>query len=105
MAYVGMAIGALLLGLLGFATWKRPRLMGTVLWSFFSMVLMSAALIILLPGDLFNRMIIITFLSPLFWVGLMFWCYYGKHQWRSVGAMLVMTMVGLGVVLASGPVA
>lgn len=100
---VALGIGAVVLALLGLATWKKPRLMGALLWSMLATVLIICGVIVAVPGDLFTRLIIITFLSPLVWVGLMFWCYYDKRQWRAVGSIFGLTVISTVLVITSGP--
>lgn len=105
MSIVGITIAAVVLGILGFATWRRPRLMGTILWSLVAAILLVCASIVLTPGELLTRIIFITFFSPIVWVGLMFWCYYDKRQWRAVGSLFVLSIASIGVIIVSGPIA
>lgn len=85
-------------------TIKAPRLMSVLIWSFVATVLFSAAIILMWPGPLSNKLLWMALLSPIIWVALQFWCYWQGKGWRVVLAMLAISVLGALAVALVDPV-
>ena len=102
-----VVIGVLLavVGGLGVATWKAPRLTSVIWWSFLAAILVSAALNITLPGAFRDKTLWLAFLVPFIWVGFQFWCYWdGRPARVALGLIGLSAASGLVVAFSDAPV-
>ncbi|MEM7016008.1 MAG: hypothetical protein AAF512_01560 [Pseudomonadota bacterium] len=99
---IALSIAALLL--LGFCTYKAPRLTSAVWWAFAALLLGSAVLIVLLPGPLRERLLWLAFIAPFAWVAIQFWCYWDSKQWRVALSLIAVCLVSSVILFFSGPV-
>lgn len=88
----------------GWATYRAPRLTSVIWWSFTATIFVSAALIILLPGELRGRLLWSAFFIPVAWVAVQFWCYWESRPGRVAVTLIAATVVGMLVVLFTEPI-
>lgn len=91
------------LALAAFATYKAPRLTSVILWAMVASVFLSAALILVLPGDIRTRVFWFGMCLPITWVALQFWCYFDERQWRVVAGLLGIIVFGAVAVVLLAP--
>lgn len=65
-----LALALALIVIAGFASWRRPRMMAAIFWSFIGMALSCAALLQILPGRFKEVALAIALLMPVIWVAL-----------------------------------
>ncbi|MEM9530259.1 MAG: hypothetical protein AAGA23_05030 [Pseudomonadota bacterium] len=88
-------IPTVLIALVLWFTWRKPRLSGSVVWSLVATVLLTSALMLVLPGPLRERVVWVALASPLIWVGAIFWCHWDARPRRP-------QLTLIGVALAAG---
>ncbi|MEM9304331.1 MAG: hypothetical protein AAGE01_19630 [Pseudomonadota bacterium] len=86
------------LGLLGWFSWRKPRLSATIIWSLVATVLFTSALMLAFPGPVRERILWIALSSPLLWVAAMFWCYWDSRPRRPIATMLSVSLLS-GIVI------
>lgn len=88
---------AILAGI-AFSTWKAPRLTGAILWSFLASISVIIAVINVLPGPAFDRVMSGILFAPLVWVAFQFWCYWERKKWRVTAAMMSVTALSVAAI-------
>ncbi|MEM7734533.1 MAG: hypothetical protein AAF267_01980 [Deinococcota bacterium] len=101
MSAITWAIGGVVVAGLGAATWRAPRLTSALLWSLVSAVLVSAALILVVPGAFRDKVFWFAMLLPFVWVAMQFWLYWDKHRWRVTLALFGLATVSAAIVFLS----
>ncbi|MEM7360245.1 MAG: hypothetical protein AAF431_14175 [Pseudomonadota bacterium] len=86
--------GGVSLVLLGYFTYKAPRLTLVLIGSFIATVFVSAALLLILPGEFGEKAIWMALLVPIIWVALQFWCYWDQSAKRVVIGHVLMSVLG-----------
>lgn len=91
---------------LGWATWRRPRLTSSVLWSLTATLGLVAGLILLLPTAIKPTLLWMSIVTPLVWVACIFWCHWDLSPRRPAAGLIALTLAGGAVVfLAPSPMA
>ncbi|MEM9667309.1 MAG: hypothetical protein AAF950_00160 [Pseudomonadota bacterium] len=95
-------VGALIL-LIGFFTWKAPRLTSVIWWSLVTTIFVTAALLLALPGPFSEKALWITIFVPLIWVLFQFWCYWDGNKWRVAGGLIATSAISAIIVFSIDP--
>ena len=82
------------------ATWKAPRLTSIILWAMIAAVTVSAAIAVIGPGPLRERVLWTILLFPVTWTALQFWCYWEQKPWRVVTGLIALS-VASGIIIAT----
>ena len=98
------AISGAILLVIGFWTWKSPRVTGVMIWSLIATMVGLAALMVILPFDIKQFALWLTIMVPVVWVSLQFWCYWDSSAWRPTASMIVLSAISLVVVFTSDPI-
>lgn len=84
--------------ILGFFTFRAPRLVALLLMTFVTIALGGSALSLLLPGEFVLSMIWVGVTLPIVWMLLLLWCYADNHRWRPLSGMIAISVVA-GILL------
>ncbi len=84
---------------LAVATWRRPRLTSTILWSLTATVFSTSALILMMPTDLKQTLLWVSVAIPLIWLGCMFWSHWDRRPYRPALSLLTVTIIGVVLVV------
>ncbi|MEM9404353.1 MAG: hypothetical protein AAGA44_17930 [Pseudomonadota bacterium] len=96
---------AAVLGFTGWATWKRPRLTSTLVWSLTATVAGTAGALLVLPTSIKWTTLWMSLATPLVWAAFMFWCYWDKRPLRPALGLIAITAFGaLAVVQLPSPI-
>ncbi|MEM1176279.1 MAG: hypothetical protein AAGI27_15900 [Pseudomonadota bacterium] len=80
--------------LLGWASWKKPRLTSSIVWSLTATVFGTAALMLTLPLSVKYMALWFSILTPVIWAAAMFWCHWDKRPYRPVVGLVMLTIIG-----------
>lgn len=83
-------------------TVAAPRLTSVILWSMVAAMLISSALLVLIPGNVLAVGIGIALGVSFLWVGFQFWCYWDKHGWRVATGLISISVIS-GIIAFSVP--
>ncbi|MEM9360000.1 MAG: hypothetical protein AAGB04_27765 [Pseudomonadota bacterium] len=83
-------------------TVAAPRLTSVILWSMVSAMLVTSALLVLLPGDFVATGIGLALAVSFIWVGFQFWCYWDKHGWRVASGLIAISVIS-GIIAFTVP--
>jgi len=91
-------------GCLGVFSWKRPRLSSILIWSLVATTLVSTVALMTLPYDFASKAQWLSFLVPLILVGFQYWCYWSENARRVLFALIILSVLSGGVVIAIDPI-
>lgn len=95
---------AAVLAALAWATWKKPRLTSSIVWSLTATLLLTAMGALLLPTGLIKPALLwLSILTPLIWVGFIFWCHWDRRPLRPAAGLIALTVIGTVVVIQLPP--
>lgn len=94
MSVVVIAVAGLAIAGIAFATYKAPRLTSAVLWSLVATLLLTAGLLLILPGPFSEVALWLSLAVPLIWAALQFWCYWDENKWRVAGGLITLALIG-----------
>ncbi|MEM6818106.1 MAG: hypothetical protein AAF578_04910 [Pseudomonadota bacterium] len=86
-------LGLVVVGLV-FASWKKPRLTASIVWSLTATVLGTSAFILASPTDLRETLLWMSLATPLVWMLFIFWCHWDRRPYRPLLSMVSLTLVG-----------
>ncbi|MEO0550452.1 MAG: hypothetical protein AAFZ91_11075 [Pseudomonadota bacterium] len=84
-------------------TVTAPRLTSVLIWALIAAMMLSAALLLLLPINFSALAIWLTFIMPLLWVVIQFWCYWERRTWIIVTGLIVVSIASTLIVLLIPP--
>ncbi|MEO1657577.1 MAG: hypothetical protein AAFR65_07635 [Pseudomonadota bacterium] len=98
-------IGVLLtvLGLVGWGTWKNPRLTSVLFWSLLATLFVGAAALLVMPGAFADKALWLTLLVPVIWAGFQFWTYWEKRDWVVVLGLVSVSLMSALIVFTTDP--
>ena len=98
-----LILAAVLAGL-GWATWKKPRLTSSIVWSLTATLLLTAITALLLPAAFIKPALLwLSILTPLIWVGFIFWCHWDRRPIRPAAGLIGLTVIGAVIVIQLPP--
>jgi hypothetical protein len=103
MSPIALVILVIVFGLIGFSTWKAPRLTSVILWALVASMLFSAALLLTLPIEFKSLALWMALAVPIIWVAFQFWCYWDKHGWRVATGLIIISVVSGAIVFTTPP--
>ena len=86
-----------------FATYKAPRLTGAIFWSLVATLLLTAGLLLILPGPFSEVALWLSLAVPIIWAALQFWCYWDNNKWRVAGGLIMLALIGGGITFFVDP--
>ena len=95
---------AIVTALLAVCTAKAPRLTSVIWWAFAACILGCAALTVVLPWPLRERLLWFAFFLPFIWVALQFWCYWDGKPWRVTASLIAICITSSLVLWLSEPI-
>jgi hypothetical protein len=98
-----IAIVLVALGAAVFATIRWPRAMSVNVWAFVATVLLTAAVIIVLPAPFAAKVLWVGLALPLLWVALQWWAYWDERRWRPTASMIALSAIGATIVVTMDP--
>ncbi|MEL6243807.1 MAG: hypothetical protein AAFQ21_00575 [Pseudomonadota bacterium] len=103
MSPIILGILVVVLALIGFFTWKAPRLTSVILWALIASMLFSAALLLTLPVEFKSLALWMALAVPIIWVAFQFWCYWDKRGWRVTAGLITISILSGAVVFTTPP--
>ncbi len=102
---MAIAIVGIVLLLIAFWTWRKPRQASVIVWGLVATLFVCAAMLKILPGSFANNVLWYAVTVPLIWASVLVWIYWDAKQWRVTGTLIAATLVSAVVVfVAPSPV-
>ncbi len=89
---------------IAYGTYKAPRLTGIIWWALVASITSTAALIIITPGPVRDRLLWFGFFMPILWVLLQMWCYWETKHWRINTVLISLSLFGGAIITLADPV-
>lgn len=96
------ALVFLLLVLAGLASWRQPRMMAAIFWSFLTMALTCATLLQILPGRFKEVALTIAIMMPAIWVALIIQTAWDRHIGRVYLVQGALCLINILFILSLG---
>jgi len=100
---MALAFGAPVAAILAVAVWKAPRLTSVIVLALIAAILVSAALLLTLPGVFAEKARWLALAVPLIWVGFQTWCYADSRRWRPAIGLAALSLVSAALILTREP--
>lgn len=102
---MAFAVLSVVLLLLAFWTWRKPRQASVIVWALVATLFVCAAMLKILPGSFADNVLWYAVTVPLIWASVQVWVYWDAKHWRVAGGLIGATLISAVVVfVAPSPV-